>query len=102
MRVVFNIVAAAMLMASSFWFFTGFVVRGSSEGTNDTLDLIALALGLAAVIACRQCLGLVWWESQTRTSALGAAAVVVEEDNGLLPDRVKIFSITPLTAVCEI
>ena len=50
-------------MASSFWFFTGFIVRGSSEGTNDTLDLIALALGLAAVVACRQCLGLVWWES---------------------------------------
>lgn len=58
-----RLVAAALLMASSFMFFTGFIVRETSEGVNDTLDFVALVLGLAAVIVCRQGLGCLGWES---------------------------------------
>lgn len=58
-----RLVAAGLLMTSSFMFFTGFIVRGSSEGVNDTIDLVSLLLGVAAMIVCRQCMGCLWWES---------------------------------------
>lgn len=57
MRVVFNIVAVVCLA----------VGLGGILWSGDWRLLlsfpVALALGLAAVVACRQCLGLVWWES---------------------------------------
>lgn len=62
-RDLMRLVSVGLLMTSSFMFFTGFIVRGPSEGVNDTLDFVSFTIGIAAVIACRICLNCVWWET---------------------------------------
>ena len=58
-----RLLAAGLLATSSFMFFTGFLVRGSSEGVSDTLDFLCLAAGIALVIVCRLSNVCLWWES---------------------------------------
>lgn len=57
-----DLIAAGMLACASFMFFTGFIVRQTSEGVFDTLDFVFFVCGIATMIVCRQ-LGCVWWES---------------------------------------
>lgn len=55
--------AVAALFAGMFFFFTGFMVRGTSEGVFDTLELVLVLCGLAAVAAARIYLNVAWYES---------------------------------------
>ena len=57
------LVAVAALFAGMFFFFTGFIVRGTSEGVFDTLELILFLGGLAAVAAARLYLNVAWYEA---------------------------------------
>ena len=57
------LVAVAALFAGMFFFFTGFIVRGTSEGVFDTLELVLFLGGLAAVAAARLCLNVAWYEA---------------------------------------
>ena len=57
------LVAVAALFAGMFFFFTGFIVRGTSEGVFDTLELVLFLGGLAAVAAARLCLNVAWFEA---------------------------------------
>lgn len=57
------LVAVAALFAGMFFFFTGFIVRGTSEGVFDTLELILCLGGLAAVCAARLYLNVAWYDA---------------------------------------
>ena len=58
-----SLVAVAALFVGMFFFFTGFMVRGTSEGVFDTLELVLVVGGLVAVAAARLYLNVAWYES---------------------------------------
>ena len=57
------LVAVAALFLGMFFFFSGFMVRGTSEGVFDTLELVLAIGGLAAVCAARLYLNVAWYEA---------------------------------------
>ena len=57
------LVAVAALFLGMFFFFTGFMVRGTSESVFDTLELVLVIGGLAAVVSARLCLNVAWYEA---------------------------------------
>lgn len=55
--------AVAALFLGMFFFFTGFMVRGTSEGVFDTLELLLVVGGLAAVSSARLFLNVRWYDA---------------------------------------
>ena len=57
------LMAVASLFLGSWYFFGGFIVRASSKGVFDTLELLVAVVTLAAVITARVSFHCVWWEA---------------------------------------
>ena len=57
------LVAVAALFLGMFFFFTGFIVRGTSEGVFDTLELVLVIGGIAAIAAARLYLNVLWYDA---------------------------------------
>ena len=58
-----RLLSVGALFLGMFFFFTGFMVRATSEGVFDTLELVFAICGLVAVAAARQFLHVTWYES---------------------------------------
>ena len=58
-----KLLAFGSLFLGCWFFFFGFIVRGTSEGVFDTLELLVCIATLAAVVSCRVCLKCIWWEA---------------------------------------
>ena len=58
-----RLAAVAALFAGLWFFFFGFIVRGTSEGVFDTLEFALTLGGLGCVVASRVCFHCVWWEA---------------------------------------
>ena len=57
------LLAAGALFVGYWFFFFGFMVRATSRGVFDTMELLVVIAALATVIAARVCFKCVWWEA---------------------------------------